>query len=204
MGDPKKPRKRFTPPRNPWRSDQISQELFLLGTYGLRNKRELWRAQTRLSNYRKQARQLLAASAIVRGREEPKLLTHLGRLGLIQSGQGTLDDILSLTVESVLERRLQTLVWKRGLTKTPYQARQLITHGHIALNNRRVTVPSYLVSPVEEGTLKFSEGSVLARLATILSSRSAGGEEHGEEGVGAQGESTAAVAGRESATPAAS
>jgi len=199
VGDPKKPRKKFTPPRNPWRSDQISQELFLLGTYGLRNKRELWRAQTRLSNYRKQARQLLAASSVVRGREEPKLLTHLGRLGLIQSGQGTLDDVLSLTVENVLERRLQTLVWKRGLAKSPYQARQLISHGHIALNNRRVTVPSYLVSPLEEGSLKYSEGSALARMATIISARSgeAGTFEEapaaqGEQSIGSEGPSATA------------
>ena len=165
MGDPKKSRKRFTPPRNPWRSDQLSQELYLLGTYGLRNKRELWRAQTRLSNFRKQARQLLAASADVRGREEPKLLNHLSTLGLVQTGQSTLDDVLSLTVENVLERRLQTLVWKRGLAKSPYQARQLISHGHIALSQRRMTVPGYLVSPGEEGSLSFSEGSRLARLA---------------------------------------
>ncbi|MDH2899578.1 MAG: 30S ribosomal protein S4, partial [archaeon] len=72
MGDPKKPRAKFNPPRNPWRSDQLSQELYLLGTYGLRNKRELWRAQTYLSNIRKQARQLLAAASDIRGREEPK------------------------------------------------------------------------------------------------------------------------------------
>jgi small subunit ribosomal protein S4 len=165
LGDPKKSRKRYTPPRNPWRSDQLSQELFLLGTYGLRNKKELWRAQTRLSNFRKQARHLLAASTDVRGREEPKLLTHLGKLGLVQTEQSTLDDVLSLTVENVLERRLQTLVWKRGLAKSPYQARQLISHGHIALNQRRMTIPSYLVSPTEEGSLSYSLGSTFSRLA---------------------------------------
>ena len=165
MGDPKKPRAKFNPPRNPWRSDQLSQELYLLGTYGLRNKRELWRAQTYLSNIRKQARQLLAASKSVQGREEPKLLAHLARLGLVQSSQSTLDDILSLTIENVLERRLQTLVWRRGLARTPYMARQLVTHGHIALKQRRINVPSYLVLANEEGTLKFSEGSKLAKLA---------------------------------------
>jgi small subunit ribosomal protein S4 len=165
MGDPKKSRKRFTPPRNPWRSDQLSQELFLLGTYGLRNKRELWRAQTRLSNFRKQARQLLAASSEIRGREEPKLITHLGKLGLVQQGAGSLDDVLSLSIENILERRLQTLVWKRGLAKSPYQSRQLISHGHIALNQRRVTIPSYLVSPEEEGSLRYSDGSAFAKLS---------------------------------------
>jgi len=170
MGDPKKSRKQFTPPRNPWRSDQLSQELFLLGTYGLRNKRELWRTQTRLSNFRKQARNLLAAPSEVRGREEPKLLTHLGKLGLIQTNQSTLDDVLSLTVENVLERRLQTLVWRRGLAKSPYQARQLISHGHIALNQRRMTIPSYLVASTEEGSLSYSPGSKFAKLAQAAAS----------------------------------
>ena len=166
MGDPKKPRPKFNPPRNPWQSDQLSQELYLLGTYGLRNKRELWKAQTYRSNIRKQARQLLAAASDIRGREEPKLLSHLGRQGLIQNPSPTLDDVLSLTIENVLERRLQTLVWRRGLARTPYQARQLVSHGHVSLNQRRVDIPSYLVSPTEEGTLKFREGSSMAnRLA---------------------------------------
>jgi small subunit ribosomal protein S4 len=172
LGDPKKSRKQYTPPRNPWRSDQLSQELFLLGTYGLRNKRELWRTQTKLSNFRKQARQLLAAPTEKRGREEPKLLTHLGKLGLIQMEQSTLDDVLSLTVENVLERRLQTLVWRRGLAKSPYQARQLISHGHIALNQRRMTIPSYLVGSSEEGSLSYSSGSKFSRLAQAAASSS--------------------------------
>ncbi|MHB1908368.1 MAG: 30S ribosomal protein S4 [Nitrososphaerales archaeon] len=163
MGDPKKSRPKFNPPRNPWRSDQLSQELYLLGTYGLRNKRELWRAQTYLSNIRKQARQLLAASASVRGREEPKLLTHLSRQGLVSNPLPTLDDVLSLTIENVLERRLQTLVWRRGLAKTPYQARQFVSHGHVSVSEKTVSIPSYLVSPVEESTLRFVEGSSLAR-----------------------------------------
>jgi small subunit ribosomal protein S4 len=165
LGDPKKPRAKFNPPRNPWQSDQLSQELYLLGTYGLRNKRELWRAQTYLSNIRKQARQLLAAATEVRGREEPKLLSHLGRQGLIQTPSPSLDDVLSLTIENVLERRLQTLVWRRGLARTPYQARQFVSHGHVSLNERKVTIPSYLVSPTEEGTLRFVEGSSLAKAA---------------------------------------
>jgi small subunit ribosomal protein S4 len=80
-------------------------------------------------------------------------------------GQSTLDDVLSLTVENVLERRLQTLVWRRGLAKSPYQARQLISHGHIALKQRKMTVPSYIVESDEEGTLSYSSGSKFSKLA---------------------------------------
>ena len=78
--------------------------------------------------------------------------------------QNTLVDVLSLTFENLLERRLQTLVWKRGLAKSPYMARQLISHGHITLNQRRVTIPSYIVSPAEEGSLSISESSSLYRM----------------------------------------
>ncbi len=91
-------------------------------------------------------------------------MNHLNRLGLVQGMQNTLDDVLSLTIENLLERRLQTLVWKMGLAKSPYMARQLITHGHIALNERRVTIPSYIVSPTEEGSLSISESSSLYKL----------------------------------------
>lgn len=144
MGDPKKPRKKYKTPRHPWRSDQLSQELYLVGTYGLRNKRELWKAQTELSRIRKNARAILAGSPEVRTKREGEFLASLTRIGVI-GPEPTLDDVLTLTVEDLLERRLQTVVWRMGLTKTPYQARQMIAHGHIAVGNRSVMVPGYMV-----------------------------------------------------------
>jgi small subunit ribosomal protein S4 len=127
MGDPKKPRKKYTRPRTPWRADLLAQELYLVGTYGLRNKRELWKAQTLLSKIRKQARMLLAAPPEIRAKREATLLTSLAKKGLV-STDATLDDVLSLTVENILARRLQTVVWRKGLASTPYQARQFIAH----------------------------------------------------------------------------
>jgi len=153
LGDPRKARKTYSRPRSPWRADQLAQELYLLGTFGLRNKRELWKAQTHLSNVRKQARTLLAATAQVRAREEKKLLTSLHRQGLVAEG-AALDDILNLTVEDVLGRRLQSLVFKKGLAISPLHARQLVTHGHIVIGERSITVPGYLVQTNEEGNIK--------------------------------------------------
>jgi small subunit ribosomal protein S4 len=152
LGDPKKARKQYSRPRSPWRADQLAQELYLLGTFGLRNKRELWRAQTHLSSVRKQARTLLAATEVVRLREEKKLLNSLSRRGLIAEG-AILDDILSLTVEDVLSRRLQTMVFKKGMALSPLHSRQLITHGHVRVGARRITVPGYEVGSAEEGTI---------------------------------------------------
>ena len=157
MGDPKKPRKSFSRPKNPWRSEQLAQELYLVGTYGLRNKRELWKTQGELSNVRKQARHLLAASIEVRTKDGKKLLDSLSRRGLVAEGVA-LDDVLNLSVEDFLGRRLQTLIYKKGAAVSPLQARQLIVHGHIKIGKRTVDIPGYQVTAEEEGVLKVTGG----------------------------------------------
>ena len=157
MGDPRRPRKTFSKPRSPWRSDQLAQELYLLGSYGLRNKRELWKAQTALSSIRKQARHLLAASEVVRNREEKKLLDSLQRKGLVATGV-TLDDVLSLGIEDMLGRRLQTIVYKRGSAVSPLQARQLIVHRHVKIGDRVVSIPGYQVTSDEEKHIQLTGG----------------------------------------------
>ena len=149
MGDPKKPKKKYVTPKRPWDADRLQREIYLIGTYGLRNKRELWRAETLLSKIRAQARRLLAAPPDVRSRQESALLSRLVRLGLLKEG-ATLDDVLSLKVEDILERRLQTIVWRKNLAKTIHQARQMIVHGHVTIRGRVVDRPSYMVSKEEE------------------------------------------------------
>ena len=157
MGDPKKARKQYSRPRSPWRADQLAQELYLLGTYGLRNKRELWKAETQLSSVRKQARTLLAATRVVREREEKKLLDSLRKKGLIRE-EATLDDILSLTVEDMLARRLQSMVFKKGMALSSLHARQLIVHGHVSVGNRIITVPGYEVGGADESMITLVGG----------------------------------------------
>jgi small subunit ribosomal protein S4 len=120
-----------------------------MGSYGLRNKRELWRAQTEMARIRNQARALLALSTEARAEKEKRLLNYLLRIGLVKEG-ATLDDILGLKVEDLLERRLQTIVMKRSGTKSPYQARQIVSHGHVSIGNRKVNIPGYIVKKDEE------------------------------------------------------
>lgn len=152
MGDPKKQRRKFARPLRPWEKERMDAEDKLMAQYGLRRKEEVWRAQTMLRNFRRQARRLLAAPGKQAGVEAGQLLARLRKLGLVGEG-ATLDDVLSLTVESLFERRLQTLVFKKGLARTPKQARQLVVHGWVDLGGRKVRVPSYLVAVEEEGTL---------------------------------------------------
>jgi len=167
MGDPKYSRKKSARPRNPWQRNLLKEELELVGNFGLRNKKELHVASFELSRIRKQARQLLAATTEIRTAREPILLSSLTRKGIVTE-DATLDNVLALNVSNFLERRLQTVVLKKGLAKTPHQARQLITHGHIAIGENRITIPSYTVIRNEEPLVKMTENStfVLQEIAT--------------------------------------
>ena len=139
----------FRRPRRIWTTDQLNAELYVIGSYGLRNKRELWRAQSEVARFRNQARALLALPTEVRQKKETQLLTFLNRFGLVDQS-ATLDDVLNLKIEDLLERRLQTMVMKKGETKSPQQARQIVAHGHVSLGNRIVNIPGYLVRREEE------------------------------------------------------
>jgi small subunit ribosomal protein S4 len=158
MGDPKYPRRVWRKPKRPLNYDLKMEELKTLGTYGLRTKRELWKAHTQLSNVRHQARSLLALQQDVREEKEPILMKSLVRVGLV-SGDATLDDVLNLQVTDLLTRRLQTLVFKKFGFKTPYQARQAVVHGHIMIGDRIVNIPSYTVTTSEEDSIKFTPES---------------------------------------------
>jgi small subunit ribosomal protein S4 len=161
MGDPKKQRKKYETPRFPWRTDTLQEELKLLGQYGLRNKHELWRHETTLSNFRGIARSLIGKSAEERKKMENELITRLKKIGVLPE-TAVLDDILDLTIEDLLERRLQTIVFRKGLAKTIHQCRQLISHGHVAIGDRRVTVPSYIVTKDDESKITYAPRSPLA------------------------------------------
>ena len=167
MGDPKKQRKKFETPRFRWRSDILQEELKLVGQYGLRNKHELWRHKTMLSKTRGIARSLIGKAPEERTKMENEQLTRLKKLGIL-SETSVLDNVLDLSIEDILERRLQTIVFRKGLTRTIFQARQLITHGHINIVNRRVTVPGYIVPKTEEEHVTYSPESAIVKEAHPL------------------------------------
>ena len=156
MGDPRKQRKKYESPRNPWRQDQLGAELQLVGEYGLRNKRELWKSRTALSRIRGIARSLLAKEESERVRLEKEFLESLSRQGILPEN-ATIDDVLDLDIKDMLERRLQTLTFRKGLAKSIHQARQLVSHGHIKIGARSVSVPGYVVARSEEPSVKLSQ-----------------------------------------------
>jgi small subunit ribosomal protein S4 len=163
MGDPKNPRRSWNKPRNHLNYDLKMEELKTLGTFGLKTKRELWKAHTELSRLRHQARSLLALRKEIRENKEPILMKSLSKIGLVEESS-TLDDVLNLQVTDLLSRRLQTVVQKKFSFKTPYQARQAVVHGHIMIGDRIVNVPSYTVGMKEENIIHLAPGSSLGKL----------------------------------------
>ena len=153
MGDPKTPRRVWKKPKRPLNYDLMMDELKTLGTFGLKTKRELWKANTELSRVRHQARILLALRQEIRDEKEPILINSLSKIGLVNN-DSTLDDVLNLQVTDLLSRRLQTIAHKKLYFKTPYQARQAIVHGHVMIENSVVTIPSYVVKTEEEEKIR--------------------------------------------------
>ena len=149
MGDPKTSRRVWKKPKRPLNYNLMMDELKTLGTFGLKTKRELWKARTNLSKLRHQARSLLALRQEIRKEKEPVLINSLSKIGLVDKNS-TLDAVLNLQVTDLLSRRLQTIVQRKLYFKTPYHARQAIVHGHVMIGDRIITIPSYVVKIDEE------------------------------------------------------
>ncbi len=165
MGDPKFLRRRYDTPKHPWEAGRMEEERKLLTKYGLKNKRELWKAQSILRRFRGQARELqarLRAGEAQAQRETALLLARLSRLGVLQTASPTIDDVLALTTEDVLQRRFEWIVFTRGLAPTPFGARQWIVHGHFSIGDHRVTRPGYLVPSAEETQIAYTPTSPIA------------------------------------------
>lgn len=165
MGDPKFSRRKYDTPAHPWEGDRIKEENELLMKYGLKNKRELWRAKSYVRGLRAQSRELQARlrSGDPQAKiETDQLLARCARLSLLTQEGATLNDVLALNIEAVLSRRLQTVLYRKGLAYTPKQARQLIVHGHAAIGTRRVTIPGYIVKRGEEELVQYHETSPVA------------------------------------------
>jgi small subunit ribosomal protein S4 len=167
MGSPKFSKKKYNTPKHPWKEDRIESERELIKKYGLKNHKEVWKSKTFLSRYRQQARDLLAKPSGKNPqvkKESDQLLLHLNRMGILPAGS-SLDDVLALETESILSRRLQTLVYLKGFSNTAFHSRQLINHGHIAIGERKVTIPGYLVAKEEENEIGYTAQSPLNELS---------------------------------------
>lgn len=157
MGDPKRIRSKYQTPGHPWQKERLEQEKSLVQVYGLVNKTEVYKANSKLKKFKDIAKSIVTKQGAQAVIEKEQLFTKLKSLNLVNNE--SLDDVLGLRLEQLLERRLQTIVFKKGLARSVKQARQMITHRHILVAGKMITSPSYLVSVAEESKISFYAGS---------------------------------------------
>ena len=161
MGHPKFATRKYDSPKHPWKKARIEEEHKLQANYGLKNMKEIWKAKTQLRRYRQQAMKLIGRVDTTEdhwGREKQDLLTSLQRKGIL-ADDSSIDDVLVLSVENVLDRRLQSQVYYKGKASSMKQARQMVTHGHISVGNQKITIPSYMISREEEDLIVYQKAS---------------------------------------------
>ena len=154
MGTPRKQRRKFSRPSHPWKMERVTDEKELCRKYGLKNKRELWKTQSILGRIREQAKRLMASAGDESEKERGELLAKLKGWGI---NVNTNDEILGLGVDSILDRRLQSVVHSKGLANTPKQARQFITHDHVFVGGHVVSIPGYIVLAGEEDSVRLAD-----------------------------------------------
>ncbi len=139
-------RKKYNRPRKPYDKVRIEEENEMVKKYGLKNKREIWKADSAIERIRNQAKKLITADQD----EQKKLLEKLNKIGFRVE---KIADVLALNKEDWLKRRLQSILIAKKMAK-PRQARQLIVHKHVAINGNIVNIPSYMVKVDEEDKIE--------------------------------------------------
>ena len=157
MGDPKRLKNKYETPVHPWQKERLEKEKSLVQQYGLVNKKEVYKAESRVKKFKDIAKSLPVMQPKQREVQRKQLFDKLKSYNLIQ--EESLDNVLGLQAEALLDRRLQTMLYKKGLARSVKQARQMITHKHVSVGGKKVTAPGYLVKVKEENEISFHEGS---------------------------------------------
>jgi small subunit ribosomal protein S4 len=148
-------KKQYETPNRAWNEERIQREDQLREQYGLKNKEEIYKAYSQLRTFRRQARKLVGEED---EQQKEQILSKANRLGLVKS-DAEITDLLTLNVEDILNRRLQTAVDRRGHADSPKHARQLVTHGRVKVDGKKVNIPGYMLTQTEEKTIEVEEPS---------------------------------------------
>ena len=160
MGDPRKIRRKYDTPSHPWIKSRIENEKRVGREFGTKTKKEIWKMETVLKGFKSQAKKLISLNTPQAKVETEHLFRRVSDLGLVK-GEVSFDAILGLDVDHLMARRLQSVVYTKGLAKSVGQARQFIVHGHVLVDGKKITSPSYLVSQKEEAGVGFAVSSSL-------------------------------------------
>lgn len=134
----KRKHKVYSRPKRPFDKARIEEEVITKKQYGLKNKREIWRAEAKIRIIRRRAKKLITASP----EEREELFKKLNKMGFKVN---SIADVLGLDKTDYLNRRIQTIVFAKKIAPTIKTARQFITHKRILVDGEVVDTPSYIV-----------------------------------------------------------
>ena len=134
----KKKHKTYSRPKRPFDKARIDEEAKIIKEFGLKNKKEIWKAEAKIKLIKEKAKRLISSAP----EKQQKLFDSLKKMGLEVN---SIADILSLDKKDYLGRRLQTVIIKKKLATTPKGARQLIVHKKVLVKGEVVNSPSYIV-----------------------------------------------------------
>ena len=134
----KRKHKTYSRPKRPFDKSRIDEEAGIKKEFGLKNKKEIWKADAKVKSFREKAKKLISANP----KEQQALFDRMEKIGLKVT---TIADVLALDKQDYLKRRLQTIVVKKKLATTVKSARQLITHKKVLVDGNIVSSPSYIV-----------------------------------------------------------
>ena len=146
----KRKHKSYSKPKRPFDSKRFEEEAELKKEFGLKNKREIWKAKEKISVIRKKAKKIISEG----GEKQENLFKQLNSLGFEVN---SIADVLGMEVKDYLKRRLQSFVLQMNIAKTPREARQLISHRKILVGGSVVDKPSYLVKVSQEKNISLKE-----------------------------------------------
>ena len=165
-------KKLYARPIKLYEKTRIEEENELLKKYALKNKREVWKSLAKITYYRKRAMALARASK----EEQDVFFKKLNSIGLKVN---SIANVLGLQIEDILERRLPSIVAKKGLANSAKHARQMVAHRRIVVGGRVVNIPSYIVPVSLENQISIKKrGS-----GETVASKSIANEGKNEEGV---------------------
>jgi small subunit ribosomal protein S4 len=151
----KRKHKSYSKPKTRFEKTRILEEEIIKKEFGLKNKREIWKAEAKIKVFRERAKNLISANH----EEQQGLFNKLKKQGF---NVNSIADVLSLDKKDYLKRRLQTVLVEKKLATTSRMARQLIVHKKVLVDGKIVSIPSYII-PVElenKITLKISKPKI--------------------------------------------